>query len=369
MKQFLFIASCLFTLCSIAQTSVSSVYTSKFDFVPGEKVIASEDFSAAKLGDFPEGWKTNATAEVVTVAGKPGKWMKINKEGVWFPEFIKSLPQNFTLEFDLGVNPGWNSMPFVVNFANLKTPKEYLDYYHFVNWKGVPAVHVELAPAIIDQRPGRGKLLAGNDGNHEVNSEVEYKAWDNQSLNFAHVAMWRQDQRLRVYLNGEKIWDVQELFDPAAKYNAVTFAMQGSYELDDFYLLGDIRLAAGAPDTRNKLLNEGKFIARGIRFQSGSAEITPDSYGLLKELAAVVKDVDGPVTIIGHTDADGDAQANILLSKERATAVKDWLVNYGDIDAGKLLIDGKGASVPIDANTTTAGKANNRRVEIMCCRR
>src|SRR5688500_7785315 len=79
----------------------SLLFTSKFDFVSGEKIIAIEDFSNAELGDFPVNWSTNATAEVVTLSGRPGKWMKINKESVFYPEFINELPENFTLEFDL----------------------------------------------------------------------------------------------------------------------------------------------------------------------------------------------------------------------------------------------------------------------------
>lgn len=48
---------------------------SKFDFVPGEKIVASEDFSQDAVGDFPAKWNTNATAEVVTIEGYNGKWL------------------------------------------------------------------------------------------------------------------------------------------------------------------------------------------------------------------------------------------------------------------------------------------------------
>ena len=82
-------------------------FNSKYDFVPGEKVIAFEDFSKAEVGDFPTRWNTNATAEVVTVNNKEGRWLKIAKEGAFHPEFITTLPDNFTLEFDLAVNPEW----------------------------------------------------------------------------------------------------------------------------------------------------------------------------------------------------------------------------------------------------------------------
>ncbi|HET6767056.1 MAG TPA: hypothetical protein VFH08_06650, partial [Chitinophagaceae bacterium] len=45
---------------------------SKFDFVPGEKVTGYEDFSTGNIGDFPAGWNTSASAEIVTIEGKTG---------------------------------------------------------------------------------------------------------------------------------------------------------------------------------------------------------------------------------------------------------------------------------------------------------
>src|SRR5436190_3926880 len=80
---------------------------SKYDFVPGEKIIVFEDFMQDAVGDFPAKWNTNASGETVTIEGKPGHWLRINKQGVFMPEFIDSLPDDFTFEFDLLCdNPG-----------------------------------------------------------------------------------------------------------------------------------------------------------------------------------------------------------------------------------------------------------------------
>src|SRR5688572_30779081 len=76
----------------------------KFDFIPGEKVIAIEDFSNVAPGDFPDKWNTNSTGDIQTIEGRTGKWMSIQKPGVFMPEFITSLPENFTLEFELYCN-------------------------------------------------------------------------------------------------------------------------------------------------------------------------------------------------------------------------------------------------------------------------
>ncbi len=81
--------------------TVSFKSYSKFDFVPGEKLVAAEDFSQDALGDFPDKWNTNGSGEIVTVSNATGKFLMTKKEVVFYPEWIKNLPDNFTLEFDL----------------------------------------------------------------------------------------------------------------------------------------------------------------------------------------------------------------------------------------------------------------------------
>lgn len=341
-------------------------FTSKYDFVPGEKVMAFEDFNTAAIGDFPTRWNTNATAEVVTINNKEGKWLKIGKEGVFHPEFITNLPENFTMEFDLAVNNDWAGTHFAVNIANLPKPTDFTDYHHYVNWRGNYAIHLELKPGLTGRTTAHSRLQAGSTGNYTVNNNVDFKGWDNGSNNFTHISMWRQGQRLRVYADGEKIWDIPRAFDATSKYNAVTFAMQGSYRTEDYFLLGNVRLAVGAADTRNKLITEGKFVTRGILFDVNSDRIKPESSGALKDIANVLKEnADVKVKIVGHTDADGDDKANLTLSEKRAAAVKASLVSEYGISADNLSIEGKGESQPVDKNTSAEGKANNRRVEFI----
>src|SRR5688572_9632009 len=74
---------------------------SKYDFVPGEKVIGFEDFSTGSIGDFPAGWNTNGSAEIVTVEGKSGRWLMLTKPGVFVPELTENYPEDFTLELDV----------------------------------------------------------------------------------------------------------------------------------------------------------------------------------------------------------------------------------------------------------------------------
>lgn len=338
---------------------------SKYDFVPGETVFAFEDFSNTEVGDFPTRWNTNGTAEVVTLSAKEGKWLKINKEAAFYPEFITNLPENFTLEFDLGVNNDWNSLPFHLNITNLKSPEKFSDYGHYVSYQGDHTIHVNFKPSN-GTVPGNSHMVIGSDGNYQVNNDVDFKSWSTKGNNFGHISLWRQKERLRVYLNGEKIWDLPKAFKMDSKYNAITVAVQGSYKEDDYFVLSNLRLAVGAPDTRNKLITEGKFVTTGILFDVNKDVIKPESYGTLKSIASVLtENSDVKIKIVGHTDSDGDDKSNLELSRKRAAAVRASLAKDFSIDESRMETDGKGETQPADKSNTVTGKANNRRVEFI----
>src|SRR4051794_39363757 len=103
MKKIVSLTICLALLFTKGSTqkNPSLITYSKFDFIAGEKILSYEDFSRAAVGDFPVRWNTNAGGEVVTVDGQEGHWLLINKKGRFIPEPITSLPENFTLQFDL----------------------------------------------------------------------------------------------------------------------------------------------------------------------------------------------------------------------------------------------------------------------------
>ena len=104
----------------------------------------------------------------------------------------------------------------------------------------------------------------------------------------------------------------------------------------------------------------------GILFNSGSDQIKPASFGVLKQIAdALQQEQDMNLNIIGHTDADGDDENNMMLSEQRAQSVKNILVSQFGINEERLQTEGKGESEPMDNNSTTEGKANNRRVEFV----
>jgi OmpA-OmpF porin, OOP family len=323
---------------------------SKFDFVPGEKVLYYDDFTRVETGDFPAEFNTDASGEVVTIEGKQGKWLNLTKNGSFIPENIDELPENFTLEFNAGIQGTTtnNLLGFGLNF---NTDKNKLMTYRFT------------AGSFVYLHPGAKTASVGveAEGSPAINNDFKMEQWDDESNNFARVSIWRQKNRLRVYINETKMMDIPRFFAENKPYYLSFFR---DFFNDCNFFLSDVKYAAGKPDTRNKLISTGKFSTTGILFDVNSDKIKPSSYGTIKEIADVLKEnASVQVKITGHTDSDGDEAANLLLSQKRAAAVKLALSSQFGIDENRMQTDGKGETVPAEPNTTAQGKANNRRVE------
>lgn len=341
----------------------------KFDFVPGEKVIAQEDFTQDAIGDFPDKWNTNGGGEIVTVDGQQGKWLKFSEQSIIYPEFVNGLPDNFTLEFNLIASKNFSYYESFFNIIIAKLGNIQKDY---PKWRQYGHKSNGMEFGIHPQSAG-GRGQAGmkyytvySETENEVliKNDADFDAFT-VDKNIVRVSVWRQKTRLRVYVNDTKIWDVPKAFDPAVKYNFIGFRTDGLTDESQYYL-SNIRLAVGAPDTRHKFLELGKYSTTGIKFDVNSDKIKGESYGTLKDFADVLKEnPDVRVKIVGHTDSDGEDASNLTLSKKRADAVKNALNKEFGIDNGRMETEGKGETQPADVNTTPEGKANNRRVEFI----
>lgn len=330
---------------------------SKYDFVPGEKIVVFEDFAQDAVGDFPDKWNTNASAEIVSIESLQGKWLKINKQGIYMPGFIDSLPENFTLEYDLLCdNPGrvWGFYSSFTTLPDRNRPENWQmtdNRFTFI----VAAYPDGNSTSTVERRKNAVSEGAVGTGTKQFSDKTKP----------VHIAIWRQKERIRIYFNQEKVWDLPKAFAPNALYNSLVYWLQGGTDDGNFYL-ANLRLAVGLPDIRNKILTQNKWVTHGILFDVNSANIKPESYGTLKEMANVLKEfADLKVKIVGHTDADGSDAANLDLSKRRAASVKAALAKEFSIDESRMETDGKGESEPIDKNDNPAGKANNRRVEFI----
>lgn len=102
-----------------------------------------------------------------------------------------------------------------------------------------------------------------------------------------------------------------------------------------------------------------------IRFESGKADISPDSIGLLDRLiATTLRCPTTNIEIGGHTDTDGEAAANVTLSQKRAEAVLNYLIRAG-LSSERLTAVGYGSAQPMASNDTAEGKAQNRRIDFV----
>ena len=329
---------------------------SKYDFVPGEKVIFYEDFSQDAVGDFPALWNTNGSAEVVTTNLFPGKWMKyIMRECVWTDALLK-LPDNYTIEFDVipiaGEEKrmaGWNMQ--LMQARNVKawdsgtTPGQG-GFYFSIEYFGRPGYGTWLYGTECEQ----SKLRGYKEGD-------EFKEKENQKY---HIAIWVQKTRIRLYQDQNKLFDAPKAFPTGCvKPDRLRFENGAA-------MVSNVRIAVGAPDMRNKLITEGKLVSYGIYFDVNKDVVKPESYGTLKEIAAVLNEnPDVKVKIVGYTDSDGADAANLDLSKRRGASVKNELVKSFNIDASRLESDGMGEGQPVAPNDTPANKALNRRVEFI----
>lgn len=113
------------------------------------------------------------------------------------------------------------------------------------------------------------------------------------------------------------------------------------------------------------LAQDGKVTLDGIFFDTGRATLKAESNAALDQAAQLMRQQTAlKLLVVGHTDSTGTAAANTALSQQRAEAVRNALLARG-IAAARLTAQGVGSSVPVAGNDTEAGRARNRRVELV----
>lgn len=106
-------------------------------------------------------------------------------------------------------------------------------------------------------------------------------------------------------------------------------------------------------------------IPSDVSFDTDSAVIKPQMRTVLDPFAASLRDDPrAQLTIIGHTDSTGSEAVNNALSVQRAQSVRDYLAAHG-VASTRIQIDGRGEREPVADNNSDAGRARNRRVEIL----
>lgn len=346
-------------------------YKSKFDFVPGDKTILWEDFSEDAIGDFPVNWNTNGSGEVVTIDELDGNWLMMQENSNFALNELLSLSENFTIQFDVMITVPfeWSSNSLNFGISDVKNPGTFINSSHHSLGDNNNAVFwLTMHPGAQESNSkGYGNYLMNiNSASNLVAEKIELPDFlDVKEKLPLKISIWKQKQRIRVYMNENKIVDLPRILPAEMNINALIWKTEG-YQGDNKYFISNLRVSEGDPDTRNKLLTEGKLVSNGILFNVNSNIIKPESYGVLKEIAEVLKkNKDINVTIVGHTDSDGDDSQNQELSLKRANAVKNALSADFNIDNSRMETDGKGETEPLLPNLNAVDKANNRRVEFI----
>ena len=338
---------------AVPQEKQSMQTYSKYDFIPGEKVLFFDDFTSTAIGDFPPNWNTNTSGEVVTNNLYAGNWFKLLGEGCVALEEGLKLPDNYTIEFDIVYSPKEadnvaGEFGFYLYSAN--NPKDLYEGGAVPGEKGGIKMSFGYR-STYSAYDVSGYTIDG------IKEDAAMEAGKKYRLSF-----WVQKTRLRVYLDQVKVFDLPKVFVPGFQANMMRFELWESA----VPMITNFRIAAGLPDMRSKLITEGKLVSYGIYFDVNKDVVKPESYGTLKGIADVLKE--NPtvrVKIVGHTDSDGADAANLDLSKRRGASVKAELAKNFGIDASRLESDGMGETKPVAPNDTPSNKAMNRRVEFI----
>jgi outer membrane protein OmpA-like peptidoglycan-associated protein len=112
-------------------------------------------------------------------------------------------------------------------------------------------------------------------------------------------------------------------------------------------------------------------LEEAIQFEHRQATLSEASIPLLEAIAGALRGHPELllVRIEGHTDDSGDEAFNLQLSRQRAEAVRRWLVERGRVEPGRLQAEGFGRSRPLTSNESEEGRRKNRRVQLVIVQR
>jgi OmpA-OmpF porin, OOP family len=322
-----------------------------YDFVPGEKIILSEDFADDMKGEFPAHWHLCYGQGVVTdFDGKKVFALTEGEHGdnavVMEPRMKKKsgyMPANFTVEFDMYVPRVANADDDIRSHwagLNFYGTDELIDSYNDLS---VSPELLEFYTSLI------------SDGSKQIPDGLNNENFCNK---WHHVAIAYKNKQMKVYLDQNRLYVVPEVKD--AGINKFGIRVTGKC------VVTNIRLAEGGGMIMlGQKFTDAKIVTHGINFDVDKAVIKPESMGTLNMIVQIMKDnPDIKFDVEGFTDNSGDPAHNLTLSQNRADAVKVQLISMG-VSSARLTSKGFGETKPISDNNTPEGKANNRRVEFV----
>jgi len=326
----------------------------KFDFIPGDKVIFLDDFSDTDVGEFPRKWTldgpkpgSNNTVDVVEFQGRrflrsvPGakgqppatQYLRLDQKG--------DFPERFTIEFDAVFSAINNSPVYFIQYKVMLVPSDKkIDLF---------------------KRAAQNVILISGQDNMSANTSTNVQLNDGK---VHHVAISVNGTFVKAYIDNQRVVNDPDGIKRPIRQIGLQMLTPNNFRTEKL-LFSNFRLAAGGKGIKSALDTDGKIITHGILFDSGKATLKAESLPTLKQILALLNDnADLKFSIEGHTDNQGNKGINQPLSENRAAAVKNWLEGKG-IESSRLRTAGFGDAMPMDSNKTLEGRANNRRVEFV----
>lgn len=324
-----------------APSNSPNIKWAKFDFVPGDTVIFEDQPSRdEENGEFPSRWDLKeGSVEIANVNGE--NVIMFLDHGTIIPYLKNSrndyLPDVFTLEFDAYFSKGYSGRYWVNLFDEKNQWKKRGKNQRMTIY--VNSIRVDKS-----EKTYPGKARGNND---------DVGGWRHISIAFTRG-------KLKAYMDDTRLINIPHY---PGEPTGITISAEKYDNYEKF--IKNIRLAKGGVKYYDRVLQDGKIIVNGIRFDVNKASILPESNGAINKIYSLMKKhPEIRFRVEGHTDSDGGEKSNLKLSQARAEAVMQRLISMG-ISANRLQAKGLGESKPMDTNGTPEGRANNRRVEFI----
>ncbi|HOB85361.1 MAG TPA: OmpA family protein [Bacteroidales bacterium] len=319
------------------QKSSSSLSWSRYDFLPGDQVIFEDNLEKEENGEFPSGWDLKrGNAETAELDGS--KVIMLRDGSPQIVPYFKDpgedhLPDVFTIELDLLYK---GEYPFEIYLYDMKNQESTS-----------PSGYTHITVS------GNGMSLG------TASSEYPDKAKDPDI--WRHISIAYTDGKLKAYLDDTRLVNI-----PRLDFNPSGLTLHAYHASDENHCyVKNVRIAKGGVKYYDRVMQDGKIIVNGIRFDVNKSTLKPESMGAINEIYTLMKDnPDLKFSVEGHTDSQGDDAFNQKLSEDRAKTVLNTLIKMG-ISADRLTSKGWGESKPISNNASPEDMANNRRVEFV----
>jgi hypothetical protein len=182
---------------------------SKFDFVPGERIIYAEDFAQDAIGELPLTWNSSGKGEVMTINNQSGKWLRIFENNTYLSGNNKKFGENYTIEFDLMfyfepkvkgyVLPGWQVGLFSSGEKDA-ADNSFLKQQDEVNNTEVHFGYGSYALAYLESKQKRAQTF--------YSDKMELGDVLSSFNKIVHYSIQVQKTRFRFWIDDKKVFDI-----------------------------------------------------------------------------------------------------------------------------------------------------------------